>query len=150
MAPRRCGIFGVFSRAWPPLKPACWTPALPHSLPSMAELPGPNGAIPFTRDNWGYPAVKARDLREGTFALGYLHARDRLVQITLTGLAARGELMSVLGDVPIARLIDYGSRALGLGRDLQEQVAACSSESRALLEAYASGFNAGARARGYP
>ena len=116
----------------------------------MPTLKGPERAIAFTRDSWGYPSVQARDLREGTFALGYLHARDRLVQITLTGLAARGELMSVLGDVPIARLIDYGSRALGLGRDVKEQVAKCTPESQALLAAYADGFNAGARARGYP
>ena len=116
----------------------------------MATLPGPSGAIAFERDAWGYPSVTARDLREGTFALGYLHARDRLVQITLTGLAARGELMSVLGDVPIARLVDHSSRALGLGRDLTQQVEQCTPESRALLDAYANGFNAGARARGYP
>jgi penicillin amidase len=116
----------------------------------MSELPGPERAIVFTRDAWGYPAVQARDLSEGTFALGYLHARDRLVQITLTGLAARGELMSALGDVPIARLIDHSSRALGLGHDLSEQVARCSPESRALLDAYAAGFNAGARERGHP
>jgi penicillin G amidase len=113
-------------------------------------LPGADRPIAFTRDAWGYPAVRARDLREGTYALGYLHARDRLVQITLTGLAARGELMSVLGDVPIARLIDHSSRALGLGRDVSEQVARCAPESRELLDAYAQGFNAGARDRGHP
>ncbi len=116
----------------------------------MPNIPGPERAIAFTRDAWGYPSVKARDLREGTFALGYLHARDRLVQITLTGLAARGELMSVLGDVPIARLIDHSSRALGLGRDVKEQLAQCTPESQALLGAYADGFNAGVHARGYP
>jgi len=116
----------------------------------VPSIPGPERAIGFTRDASGYPSVKARDLREGTFALGYLHARDRLVQITLTGLAARGELMSVLGDVPIARLIDHSSRALGLGRDVKEQVAKCTPESQALLGAYADGFNAGVRARGYP
>ena len=118
-------------------------------MPS-STLPGPDRAIAFMRDAQGYPTVKARDLTEGTFALGYLHARDRLVQITLTGLAARGELMSVLGDVPIARLIDHSSRALGLGRDLQEQVRQCAPESRALLNAYANGFNAALRDRSYP
>ncbi len=116
----------------------------------MQHLPGPNGEIAFTRDAWGYPAVRARDLHDGTYALGYLHARDRLLQITFTGLAARGELMSVLGDVPIARLIDHSSRALGLGRDLSTQVARCTPESRGLLDAYAAGFNAGARERGHP
>ena len=116
----------------------------------MPQIAGPRVHIDFTRDASGFPTVRAQDLHEGTFALGYLHARDRLVQITLTGLAARGELMSVLGDVPIARLIDHSSRALGLGRDVAEQVTRCLPESRALLDAYAAGFNQGARERGHP
>jgi penicillin G amidase len=116
----------------------------------MAEIPHLDGAIGYTRDALGYPAIRAQSLGQGTYALGYMHARDRLVQITLTGLAARGELMSVLGDVPLARLVDNSTRALGLGRDLSDQVARCNEESRALLHAYAEGFNAGAKARGYP
>lgn len=116
----------------------------------MKTIAGPRGPIEFTRDAWGYPALKARDLPEGTFALGYLHAQDRAVQVTLTGLAARGELMSVLGDVPFARLVDHSTRALGVSRDLEQQVALCSEPSRALLDAYAAGFNAALRARGYP
>ena len=60
----------------------------------MPSLPGPRGPIAFERDSLGYPSVRARDLHEGTFALGYLHANDRLVQITLSGLAARGELIA--------------------------------------------------------
>src|SRR5450755_2533669 len=99
----------------------------------MAEIIGPNGPITYRRDALGYPAIQARNLAEGTFALGYMHARDRLVQITLTGLAARGELMSVLGDVPIARLVDHSTRAVGLGRNLPDQVARCNEESRGLL-----------------
>jgi penicillin amidase len=116
----------------------------------MAEIPHPGGSIAYERDALGYPAIRAQSLAQGTYALGYMHARDRLVQITLTGLAARGELMSVLGDVPLARLVDNSTRALGLGRDLSDQVARCNEQSRALLHAYAEGFNAGAKARGYP
>jgi len=116
----------------------------------MAELPGLAGPVPFTRDAWGYPTVRAQNLLEGTHALGYLHARDRLVQISLASLAARGELMSALGDVPIARLVDHSSRALGLARGVEQQVAQLNAESRALLDAYAAGFNAGVKARGTP
>ena len=116
----------------------------------MPEIRGPRGPISYTRDDLGYPAIAAESLEQGTFALGYLHARDRLVQITLTGLAARGELMSALGDTPLARLVDHSTRALGLARDLDRQVARCNEPSRALLAAYAAGFNAGASERGYP
>jgi penicillin amidase len=113
-------------------------------------LPGPNGAIVFERDALGYPTILARDLVEGSYALGYLHARDRLVQVTLTELAARGRLMSVLGDVPFARLIDTSVRAIGLVSDLAEQARKCDPETRRVLAAYVSGFNAGARSRRKP
>jgi len=116
----------------------------------MANIRGPHGAIPYTRDHLGYPTISAESLEQGTYALGYLHARDRLVQITLTGLAARGELMSALGDTPLARLVDNSTRAFGLARGLEQQVARCNARSRALLAAYAAGFNAGAKERGYP
>ncbi len=116
----------------------------------MPEIRGPRGVINYTRDDLGYPTIGAQSLEQGTYALGYLHARDRLVQITLTGLAARGELMSVLGDTSLARLVDNSTRAMGLARDLDQQVARCNDASRALLSAYAEGFNAGARERGYP
>jgi penicillin G amidase len=113
-------------------------------------LPGPNGAIAFERDALGYPTIFVRDLLEGSYALGYLHARDRLVQVTLTELAARGRLMSVLGDVPFARLIDTSVRAVGLVSDLTEQARMCDPETRSVLAAYVSGFNAGARSRRKP
>lgn len=116
----------------------------------MPEIRGPHGSISYTRDELGYPTISAQSLEHGTYALGYLHAKDRLLQITLTGLAARGELMSVLGDTPLARLVDNSTRALGLARDLDQQVARCNEASRALLAAYAAGFNAGADERGHP
>jgi penicillin amidase len=115
------------------------------------ELLGPNGAaIQYQRDQLGYPSVRAANLSEGTYALGYLHATDRLTQVTFTALAARGELMSVLGDVPFARLIDRSTRALGLTADVAEQAARCDPESLSLLADYSAGFNAGAKARGTP
>jgi penicillin amidase len=116
----------------------------------MAELPGPEGPIEYQRDELGYPTIRAANLSEGSYALGYLHASDRLVQVTITALAARGELMGVLGDVPFARLVDRSTRALGLTADLPEQAARCDAESQALLAAYSAGFNAGAKALGTP
>jgi penicillin amidase len=116
----------------------------------MARLPGPNGPIEYERDALGYPSIRAASLAEGTYALGYLHATDRLVQVTITALAARGELMSVLGDLPLARLVDRSTRALALTRDVAEQASLCDAPSQALLAQYSAGFNAGAARRGWP
>ncbi len=117
---------------------------------AMPALPGPQGPITYERDALGYPTIHAADLDQGTYALGYLHARDRLVQVTLTSLAAAGRLMSVLGDVPFARLVDRGTRTLGLGVGLSEQVARCDGKARRLLDAYCAGFNCAARSRSRP
>ena len=40
------------------------------------EIPGPQGPLPVRRDALGYPSVRAADLEQGMFALGYLHATD--------------------------------------------------------------------------
>ena len=114
------------------------------------EIPGPQGPLPVRRDALGYPSVRAADLEQGMFALGYLHATDRLVQVTVGALASQGRLMSVFGDVPLARLVDRGVRAVGLGNDLEAQVALIDADSRRLLEAYCKGFNAAVERRRRP
>ena len=116
----------------------------------MPRLPGPHGPITYERDSLGYPTIRARDLHEGTYALGYLHASDRLVQVTLLSLAAQGQLLSVLGDVPLARLLDQSVRALGLPRNLGEQVRRIEPQGRQLLDAYAAGFNRAVHTRRRP
>ena len=50
----------------------------------MPILTGPKGAIPFTRDRWGYPRLRARDREEAAWAMGYFHALDRQVQVQVT------------------------------------------------------------------
>ncbi len=113
----------------------------------MQQIQGPRGTIRYRRDELGYPTLEAGDFADGTYGLGYLHAQDRLVQVTLLGMAARGRLMSVVGDKPLPRLIDHSVRAMGLGADLSEQVAACDEAGRGSLENYCAGFNAGAKGR---
>lgn len=116
----------------------------------MPSLPGPHGPIAYERDALGYPSIRARDVAEGTYALGYLHAQDRLVQVTLSGLAARGELMRAIGDVPLARLLTRSVHAFGLAQGLEQQTERIDERGRALLLAYQAGFRRGALDRGTP
>ena len=116
----------------------------------MGWIRGPRGLIRYRRDALGYPHIQARDLNDATWALGYLHAIDRLVQVELTLMAGRGRLMSVLGDKPAMRAMDLSFRALDLTRDLGEQVRRMAPETRAWMQTYCDGFNAGAKKRGRP
>lgn len=113
----------------------------------MRTLPGPLGPIRYTRDAWGYPTIHARDRTEGAFALGWLHAEDRLVQVVISRLVAEGRVMSLVGDKPFARRVDQSARALGLARDLD---AALPDDVLELHRAYAAGLDAGAAKRGWP
>lgn len=114
------------------------------------NLPGPRGPIPISRDSLGYPTIRARDLEEATWARGYMHATDRLVAIHLVLAAARGELLSIVGERRFARAVDRAVRALGLVKDLDAQVAKLRPDTRAWIETYCDGFNAGAARRGTP
>ncbi|MGC4090906.1 MAG: penicillin acylase family protein [Polyangiaceae bacterium] len=116
----------------------------------MPSITGPHGAIEYHRDRMGYPSLSAPSMLAGTYALGYLHATDRLTQVTLTSLAGRGELMTALSEHRLARLLDRSVRTMGLQADVPEQVQQCDAPTQELLRAYSDGFNAGAEARGVP
>lgn len=116
----------------------------------MPTIPGPQGAIPYERDTHGYPRIRARGTEEGAFALGWLHATDRLAQVHLTLLAATGRLMEFLGDTPFTRTVDYSVRALDFAGDIHEQAARIGPEIREVANAYCAGFNGGAERRGHP
>ena len=117
---------------------------------SPMQIEGPWGSIRVERDSLGYPTIHARDLAEATWARGYLHATDRLVQIHLLLAAARGELLSMFGEKRFARTVDRAVRALGLVNDLDIQLRKLAPETRAWFETYCNGFNAGAAKRGTP
>ncbi len=116
----------------------------------MPELSGPNGPIPYTRDEWGYPTIQARDADEGLWARGWFAGHDRPLQVAFTVRAAQGRLMETLGDVPFARLVDRAVRSLGLAHGLDDQVSTLTDESRRWLSTYCDGFNAGVDAGGWP
>lgn len=116
----------------------------------MPKIPGPSGPLRYQRDQWGYPQVWVKDIDEGAYARGYLHATDRLVQIYLALMAGQGRMMELLGDVPVARMLDRAIRALDFTSDLDLQAEKLDPQTRSLLEAYCAGFNAGQEGRTFP
>jgi penicillin amidase len=118
-------------------------------MPPM-KLPGPRGEIRVERDELGYPTIYAKDVAEATWARGFMHATDRLVQVHLVLAAARGELMSMFGDRRFARTVDRAVRALGLVHGLDGYEVKLRPDTRRWLETYCDGFNAGAARRGTP
>jgi len=122
---------------------AAWF-AMRASLPAVdgdAPLVGLGAPATIERDAEGVPVIRGESRVDVARATGYAHAQDRLFQMDLLRRTGAGELSALLG----AGLLDLDRRIrLHQFRQVaQGVVAALDPESRAVLEAYAGGVNAG-------
>src|SRR5579875_697154 len=116
---------------------------LRSSLPIVdgrLAVPGLSAEVRITRDNHGIPTINASNDRDAAFALGFLHAQDRLFQMDLMRHFGAGRLAEWFGAAALP--IDRFTRTLGLYRAAVAQYPGLSSEVRAVLDAYAAGVNA--------
>jgi penicillin amidase len=102
------------------------------------------------RDQWGYPHIWVNDINEGAYARGYMHATDRLVQVHIALMLGQGRMMELLGDIPVARMLDRATRGLDFVSDLDTHARRFNEPTKQLLEAYCDGFNRGVADRSYP
>ncbi len=112
------------------------------SLPQMngsVTLAGLNSPVEIVRDANAVPHIFAENAADAYFALGYVHAQDRLWQMELTRRAGAGRLAEVLGETALES--DLYLRTLGLDRLAEAMFETASPEVRAALEAYAAGVN---------
>lgn len=93
------------------------------------------------RDAAGVPTLSATNRLDLSAALGYVHAQDRFFQMDLQRRAAAGELAALLG--PALLHVDKQLRPHRLRTVARAVVAAMDPDSRALLDAYVAGVNAG-------
>jgi penicillin amidase len=101
---------------------------------------GLNGDVEILRDEFGVPHIFADTLDDATFALGYLHAEDRLWQMDIRRRVVRGQLSEVLGASRLG--VDKRMRTLGLAELVESEYAALPDDSRRAVDAYAAGINA--------
>lgn len=98
-----------------------------------------SAAVDISFDGNGVPRVRAANEKDAAFAIGFVHARDRMFQLELMRRAAAGRLSEIAG--PETLPIDKQMRVFGLARLAEGDVEAQSPAARVLLEAYAAGVN---------
>src|SRR3982751_4906096 len=110
--------------------------SLPRTEGEVA-VTGLSRPVEILRDTYGIPHIFAATLDDAHFALGYVHAQDRLWQMEMNRRVAAGRLAEVLG--PGALESDRFLRTLGVRRVAEANLRALDAESRRLLAAYAGG-----------
>jgi len=92
------------------------------------------------RDSFAIPYIIADNELDAIFALGYIHAQERLFQMDMTRRAGEGRLSEVLGSKTIP--FDKMFRTLGVYKVACRDYEKLNSLSKRYLEAYSNGVNA--------
>ena len=109
-------------------------------LGGEVALAGLAAPVTVHRDEWGIPHIRAAGEADAHFALGFVHAQDRLFQMDLNRRRALGRAAEWLGAEAVAA--DTLVRRLGMEAACRRDHAALGAEAREMLAAYAAGVNA--------
>ncbi len=106
---------------------------------ATVELSHLDNRVNIYWDSFGVPHIYAKNKRDLYHAVGYVHAQDRLWQMTLSQMAAEGRFSEFLGKemLPYDRL----QRTIGFWRTAQKMEQQLSPDIQSYLEAYAQGVN---------
>ena len=116
---------------------------LRRSLPQEegeVRLAGLAKRVEILRDSYGVPHISAQSFADAIYALGYVHAQDRLWQMEMNRRTAAGRLAEAVGEGALES--DRFLRTLGIRRAAQANFTHLDAETQSLLEAYAAGVNA--------
>ncbi len=116
---------------------------LKRSVPSLQDdltVSWHGASARIARDRVGVAYITAQSDDAAFFALGYVHAQDRMWQLEVQRRFARGELSEVFGVATLSQ--DAWIRTLGLYEAAKSSWSDLSEDSRASLTAYTAGINA--------
>ncbi len=103
------------------------------------KVSGVKSKVKIYSDEYGVPHIFAENDEDLYFALGYMHAQDRLWQMDVTRRAAEGRLSEVLGK----SVLDYDKlfRTIGIDKFSYRLYSNITQKSREILQAYSNGVN---------
>jgi penicillin G amidase len=123
---------------------------LSGSVPQIegdVTLAGLTAPVTVARDDAGVPLIKAGSDGDAYFALGYVHAQDRLWQMESMRRIGAGRIAEIVGNLSASAgdnvlSFDRLTRGLGLYRRAEETYRRASPDLKLALERYADGVNA--------
>lgn len=117
--------------------------SLKPQLSGERTLPGLQQPVEVLFDAYGVPHIYAQTMEDAYFALGYVHAQDRLFQMEMLRRAAAGRLAEILGQDLLP--VDKFFRTVELNHFAREHAAkfmsADTAEYQRAAHAYQRGIN---------
>ena len=113
--------------------------ALP-SYDGAEEVPGLDATVEIVRDANAVPHIYAQSPKDAAFAMGFVHAQDRLWQLEMQRRIGQARLAEVVGEPAVEP--DKFLRTLGIYRVAERNFEMLEPEAQAIYEAYAQGVNA--------
>ncbi|MEX2639153.1 MAG: penicillin acylase family protein [Balneolales bacterium] len=104
------------------------------------QAEGIRSEVTVHRDDYGVPHLFACNEDDLYFALGYVHAQDRIWQMTLSQMTAEGRFAEFLGENFIS--LDQYLRVLGFQKTAATIWQEMPADQQKVLESYAAGVNA--------
>ena len=95
--------------------------------------------VQIYRDSMAIPYIIAKTEEDAAFALGFVHAQDRLFVMDIIRRAGEGRLSEVMGEKSVP--FDKMFRTVGLKRIVDRNIKNINAKSLSLLNAYAKGVN---------
>jgi penicillin amidase len=115
---------------------------LRKSLPEYdgtKSFAGLKSEVKILRDSHAVPMIIAENEEDAAFALGYVHAQERLFQMDVARRAGEGRLSEVFGSKTIA--YDKMFRTIGIFKNVKENYSRLNPLSKKILDAYSKGVN---------
>jgi penicillin G amidase len=104
------------------------------------EIEGIGKTVEIARDKWGIPHIRASSAGDMFFAIGFVHAQDRLFQMDLSRRLAFGRLSEILGERTAA--IDGEQRDQLVRDSVERSLESIPAPDMGLLRRYCDGVNA--------
>ena len=101
------------------------------------------------RDEFGIPHIEAENLPDMYWGNGYVHARDRGMQMLLMRILGQGRASEILDSSDDTLAVDLFFRRMNWYEKTKEQFAELQAEKKQYLQSYSEGVNA-AFAEKYP
>ena len=98
-----------------------------------------NGEIIIQRDKWGVPLIETENEQDMFWAMGFVHASDRLFQMDLIRRLATGRLSEVFGRRALES--DKEQKDLMIEEGIERSLGTMSPELKEVLDSYCKGVN---------